>query len=71
MFVFYQLQGHADSMASANQSPLNSLFGYEIPMPRSELFIAIATVISFLPVVVLVYRVVLGIRHLISKDKKQ
>jgi len=59
-------------MGSVDQSTPHTLFGYEIPMPRSELFIPIATVVSFLPVIVLVYRVVVGIRHLFSnKDKRQ
>ena len=33
----------------------DTLFGYDIPMPRKDLFIAIATVAAFLPAVVLAY----------------
>ena len=35
---------------------LDTLFGYPIPMPKSDLLIALATVVSFLPVFVIVYR---------------
>jgi hypothetical protein len=64
------LHEYANPMASDQSTP-DTLFGYEIPMPRSDLLIAIITVASFLPVVILVYRVVLGIRHLFTRDKRQ
>ncbi len=36
----------------------NVLFGYELPMPRVDLFIALATVAGFLPAVVAVHHLV-------------
>lgn len=45
------------------------LFGHDIPIPRSDLFIALATVISFLPVFVIVYRIVAWLAKL-AKPKK-
>ena len=35
----------------------NSLFGYDIPMPRSDLAIALVTVVGFLPFTVLAYNI--------------
>ena len=37
----------------------DTLFGYDIPMPRKDLFIAIATVAAFLPAVVIVHNLTL------------
>ena len=34
------------------------LFGYEIPMPESEVYIALATVAAFLPTVVVCHHLV-------------
>lgn len=46
------------SSAVGGEGAKETLFGYEIPMPRSDLFIAFATVLSFLPVFVIAYRTV-------------
>lgn len=46
------------------------LFGYEIPMPRSDLFIALATVVSFLPVFVIVYRTVAWLYSSVTVKKR-
>ena len=45
------------------------LFGYQIPMPRSELLIAVATVISFLPVIVILYHTAIGVYHLVKPKR--
>ena len=45
----------ADS-SDYRHSVKENFFGYDIPMPRSDLFIALATVISFLPLFVVGYR---------------
>ena len=42
-------------MASAAK---DTLFGYEIPMPLSDLLTALITVALFLPVTVIVYRII-------------
>ena len=36
----------------------NILFGYELPMPRVDLYIALATVAGFLPAVVIAHHLV-------------
>ncbi len=36
----------------------NILFGYQLPMPRVDLYIALATVSLFLPAVVVVHHIV-------------
>lgn len=46
-----------------------SVLGYAIPMPRSELLIALATVISFLPFTVLTYRTYMWIGSRMSSAK--
>ena len=47
------------------------LFGYEIPMPRSDLFIALATVICFLPVTVMIYQSLMLINSFLTPKRKQ
>lgn len=47
------------------------LFGYEIPMPRSDLFIALATVICFLPVTVIIYQSVMLVNKFLIPKRKQ
>lgn len=39
----------------------HSIFGYPLPMPRSDLYIALATVAGFLPAVVIMHHTVLFI----------
>ena len=49
----------------------NTLFGYPIPFPRSDLFIAFTAVALFLPVVVIVHHsVVKTVGGLFGKSKK-
>ena len=47
-----------------------TLFGYEIPMPRSDLFIALATVVGFLPFTVVVYHIIMWTRSLVNPKAK-
>ena len=53
----------------------HSIFGYPLPMPRSDLYIALATVAGFLPAVVIVHHTVIFIikqvRRLLSTAQKQ
>ncbi len=52
----------------------DTLFGYDIPMPRKDLFLAIATVAAFLPAVVLAHNAVLLLARLsryVLQSKKQ
>jgi hypothetical protein len=49
----------------------DNLFGYPIPFPKSELFIAIGTVAAFLPAIVILHFVFSRILGLFSKRKQQ
>ena len=45
----------------------DTLFGYELPMPASDLYVALGTVAAFLPVVVIVHRIIAFISRLFLK----
>ena len=57
--------------ATMNTVEKETLFGYEIPMPRSDLFIALATVICFLPVTVIIYQSVMWVKFLSYRKQKR
>lgn len=48
----------------------DTLFGYEIPMPKSDLFTALATVCGFIPVVIIVHQVVAFLLSFVRKPHK-
>lgn len=50
--------------------PVDELFGYPLPFPREDLYIALAAVAGFIPAVVLINAVVNGIITLVSFGKK-
>lgn len=45
----------------------HTIFGYPIPMPRSDLYIALATVAGFLPAVVVVHHLVAFIGRRVAR----
>ena len=50
----------------------NEIFGYEIPMPASDVYIALTTVAAFLPTVLVVHRLIAVIgRRLSGKRAKE
>lgn len=49
---------------------MDELFGYPLPFPREDLYIALAAVAGFIPAVVLINAVVNGIITLVSFGKK-
>ena len=51
--------------------PKDTLFGYEIPMPRSDVFIAIATVAAFLPTVVVGHHIALFVARLVRRATRR
>jgi hypothetical protein len=50
---------------------MDTIFGYEIPMPASDVYTAIATVAAFLPAVFIVHRAVVYVLRLLPKTLKQ
>ena len=50
----------------------HAIWGYEIPMPASDVYIALATVASFLPAVLIIHRFIAFIRRrMLGKRSKQ
>lgn len=50
----------------------HAIWGYEIPMPASDIYIALATIAAFLPAVFITHRVIAFIAgKLSSKGTKQ
>lgn len=47
----------------------DTLFGFPIPFPKSDLIIAIVAVASFLPAVVIVHTVLAKLAGLFKKEK--
>ena len=47
-----------DILKVTSMSEDHVLFGYALPMPRNDLFIALATVAGFLPAIVIVHHLV-------------
>ena len=56
-----------------NSIPMtHSIWGYDIPMPASDVYIALMTVASFLPAVLIVDRLIgFVVKRLSSKKSKQ
>ena len=48
---------------------VDTLFGYPVPFPKHDLFIAFAAVVSFLPIVVLLHFIIAKIASLFNKEK--
>ena len=49
----------------------HEIFGYEVPMPPSDVYIALTTVAAFLPTVLVIHRLVAFIgRQLYNKGAK-
>lgn len=47
----------------------DTLFGHEIPMPRSDLLVALVTVVSFLPATIILYRLGRAIARVFKAKK--
>ena len=45
----------------------DTLFGYELPMPVSDLYVALGTVAAFLPTVYIVHNIIAYILRLFAK----
>lgn len=48
----------------------STLFGYELPFPREDLYVACAAVLGFIPAVVLINAVVNGLLSLLGVGRK-
>lgn len=48
---------------------VDELFGYPIPFPKQDLFIALIAVVSFLPALVIIHAIVTRIASLFTKKK--
>lgn len=47
----------------------STLFGYPLPFPKEDLYVALIAVASFIPAVVLINAVVNGLLNLLPKKK--
>jgi hypothetical protein len=47
----------------------NQLFGYELPFPRQDLYVALIAVLAFIPAVILLNALVNGVMNLFSTKK--
>lgn len=45
----------------------DTLFGYELPMPSSDLYVAVGTVAAFLPAVYIIHRIIASFLRLFTK----
>lgn len=59
-----------DREMSGYHSDDYTLFGYDIPFPRRDLFIALAAVIGFLPITVILHTLVTTVYRLIAGDRR-
>lgn len=48
----------------------NELFGYQLPFPRLDLYVALIAVLGFIPAVVVINALVNGVMDLFSSKKK-
>jgi hypothetical protein len=48
----------------------DTLFGYPIPFPKTDLITALIAVVSFLPIVVVVHTIVVRILRVFTKKTK-
>ena len=49
----------------------DTLFGYSIPFPRQDLYVALATVIGFLPAVVILHAIIVRLLQPFTKSKPE
>ncbi len=47
----------------------DTLLGYPIPFPKTDLFIAIGAVVCFLPAVVIIHTIIAKIARIFKKEK--
>jgi hypothetical protein len=50
-------------------NPDHTLFGYELPFPKQDLFVSLIAVASFIPAVVLINALVHGLLNLLGVRK--
>lgn len=50
---------------------MDTIFGYEIPLPASDVYISILTVMSFLPAVFIIHRLIAVALGMLPKRKQQ